>query len=200
MPARPRPTRPAVLGMGVVAAEPPEGGQRAEPGALDDGGRGCRAGLVHVVTDQLRTRCAPVSLTATRLRPGHGCGEWPERLVPRRCNRRSGQVPKMPAKPSAQPTLVRTQHLPPAGIQAHGRYGVSEPVWACAARCHRKRLPAAGRGIYEGWHPPGLAWSRRTWGCRCHRSGHRDLAHHAAWSAASIRLLATASPSSRHLA
>jgi hypothetical protein len=45
-----------------------------------------------------------------------------------------------PVKPSAQPTLVRTQHLPPGEVQAQGRYGVSEPLSACAARCHRTRL------------------------------------------------------------
>jgi hypothetical protein len=43
-------------------------------------------------------------------------------------------------KPSAQPTLVRTQHLPPPETPVQGRYGVPDSGTGHAARC-RCRLP-----------------------------------------------------------
>ena len=64
-------------------------------------------------------------------------------------------------KPSAQPTLVRTQHLPhQRGQPLTSSYvvgGCPRRSQAYAARCRRKRPHAATRGIFVGWISPGLA-------------------------------------------
>jgi hypothetical protein len=60
-------------------------------------------------------------------------------------------------KPSAQPTLVRTQHLPLGETPAQGRYGIPDSFPGQAARCRRTPLFAAGRGIYAGWPGAGLS-------------------------------------------
>jgi len=65
--------------------------------------------------------------------------------------RRSEPTSEMPVKPSAQPTLVRTQHLPPPaemtcdlGISGlEGRLGVVAP---CVMKCHREPLHSSGYG------------------------------------------------------
>jgi DNA-binding NarL/FixJ family response regulator len=59
------------------------------------------------------------------------------------CRSRAGG--RISVKPSAKPTLVRTQHLPPAITPVQGRFGVSGLSLAHAARCHRRSLSAAGR-------------------------------------------------------
>jgi hypothetical protein len=56
-------------------------------------------------------------------------------------------------KPSAQPTLVRTQHLSPPGTPAQGRYGVPDSYPGYAAKCQQRRPDAAGREIYAGSIP-----------------------------------------------
>src|SRR5258706_3445101 len=86
----------------------------------------------------------------------------------------------MAVKPSAQPTLVRTQHLPPRPetIPDQFQCGRGLAMWASgscqahAARCRQTRPYAASRGIYVGWIPvdqahvrpgrevPSLNWSR----------------------------------------
>ena len=71
-------------------------------------------------------------------------------------------------KPPAQPTLVRTQHLPPATAPGRGCSGVPGSSSGHAARCHQKPPSAAGRGICPEWMAPGrrrgLAKTRsRTW-------------------------------------
>jgi hypothetical protein len=100
-------------------------------------------------------------------------------------------------KPSAQPTLVRTQHLPPTQTPAQGRLGVPDSSAGHAARCHRRPPDAAFRGIYAGPIPP------EPPGPGPHRAGDRQLVgyqHQASRSAASMRMLAVLSLSSRHLA
>src|SRR5215472_11732537 len=54
-------------------------------------------------------------------------------------------------KPSAQPTLVRTQHLPPAKTPAQYCPAVSDQPRAHAAGRRETRPRAGGRGIYAGW-------------------------------------------------
>ena len=104
-------------------------------------------------------------------------------------------------KPCAQPTLVRTQHLPPGETPAQGRYGVPDSFPGHAARCHQKRSYAAGRGIYVRWLRADLGL-RRGWSERFPRPDpvRWDGGHQASRRAASMHVLATSSPSSRHLA
>jgi hypothetical protein len=53
-------------------------------------------------------------LLARDMRRPHGWrGEWSEKFGAHERTRRSEHVRERSVKPSAQPTLVRTQHLPP---------------------------------------------------------------------------------------
>src|SRR5690606_26471436 len=54
-------------------------------------------------------------------------------------------------KPSAQPTQVRTLHLPPAVSAAQRPYGASSAFQGYAARCSPERPFVGGHGIYAGW-------------------------------------------------
>ena len=91
--------------------------------------------------------------------------------------RRSAGIPMgrdgLPVKPSASPSMVRIHHLPPGKTPAQGRFGVPDSLPAHAARCHRKRPDAAGRGIYVGWLPICLPWSRGMYGLVRRRGARR---------------------------
>jgi len=54
-----------------------------------------------------------------------------------------GGASRLPVKPSAQPTLVRTQHLPPPAKTAHGLGFV--PFAGHRALCHRVSSAVSGR-------------------------------------------------------
>ena len=99
-------------------------------------------------------------------------------------------------KPPAQPTLVRTQHLPPHRTPAQGRYGVPDSYPGYAARCQQRQPDAAYRGIYAGSIRPNRA------GKGPGRASHPARQRPASGSlkAVSMRVLAAWSPSSRHLA
>ena len=83
--------------------------------------------------------CTPRASIQRPAGPGRrGGSSWPPRHTrssPVTRNRRSGRIWEMPVKPSAQPTLVRTQHLPPRKTPVHrslvaesspgsGRFGI----------------------------------------------------------------------------
>src|ERR1022692_3501805 len=87
-----------------------------------------------------------------------------------------------PVKPSAQPTLVRTQHLPLGETPAQGCRGMPGCVLAHAVRCHWMRPFATGRGIYAGWLAAGLAHSYPR---RMAAAGHSRLAASALAASAS---------------
>jgi len=114
-----------------------------------------------------RYRCSLTrnSLHCTRRRPLASEGPYiPDAPLEEnsQVRRNMADSSKRSVKPSAQPTLVRTQHLPyqreqpPTSSYAVG--GCPCRSQAYAARCRRKRPPhAATRGIYVGWILPGLA-------------------------------------------
>jgi hypothetical protein len=89
---------------------------------------------------------------------------------------------------------LRIQPFSSRETSDQGRFGVPDFVSGHAARCHRMPLPAAGRGIYAGWlaaDPARVEPGRRAVVRR------RRMRHQASRSAASMRVLAMSSPSSR---
>jgi len=56
----------------------------------------------------------------------------------------------MPVKPSAQPTLVRTQHLPPRKIPGHGRCAEFVGLSKASGVPNRPLSPAPGRAVSIG--------------------------------------------------
>src|SRR5215469_11668436 len=83
------------------------------------------------------TRGQPVSRIPLTVRSRLGLSFWMPPALRHMAGCPSGQRERS-VKPSAQPTLVRTQHLPPQGTPAQGRYGVPDSYPAHAARCHQR--------------------------------------------------------------
>src|SRR5215475_2584677 len=99
------------------------------------------------------TQGQPVSRIPLTVRSRLGLSFWMPPALRHTAGCPSGQRERS-VKPSAQPTLVRTQHLPLHRTPAQGRYGVPDAYPGYAARCQPRQPDAACRGIYAGSIPP----------------------------------------------
>src|SRR5215475_2885339 len=87
------------------------------------------------------TQGQPVSRIPLTVRSRLGLSFWMPPALRHTAGCPSGQRERS-VKPSAQPTLVRTQHLPPHRTPAQGRYGVPDSYPGHAAGCQQRQPDA----------------------------------------------------------